>query len=65
MRLYLHANEVVAGEREIASHGTWELPVWSRRFGPGGSAAPGVAAAYARRNLEMLAAHLESVQRTD
>jgi mono/diheme cytochrome c family protein len=51
--------EVIAGERELPSHGTRDMPVWSQRFGPG----PGrVASGHARRRLELLADHLASLQ---
>ncbi len=53
----------IAGERNIPAHGTREMPVWSQRFGTGGSGAPAVAGAYARQQLEMLTDHLESMQR--
>lgn len=53
----------IAGERDIPAHGTREMPVWSQRFGTGGSGAPAVAGAYARQQLEMLTDHIESMQR--
>jgi len=52
---------VIAGEREVPAHGTREMPVWSQRFGPNGG--PAVATFHARRRLELLATHLESLQR--
>jgi hypothetical protein len=54
--------DVIAGEREVAAHGTREMPVWSQRFGPSASGAPAVAALYARRRLELLADFLASLQ---
>ncbi len=53
--------EVIAGERELAPHGTREMPVWSQRFGTGTAAAASI---YARRRLELLADHVASLQRT-
>jgi hypothetical protein len=51
--------DVIAAERELPSHGTREMPVWSQRFGPG----PGrVASGYARHRLELLADHLAALQ---
>ncbi len=55
----------IAGERNFTAHGTREMPVWSQRFGPGGSGAPGVASVYARQRLEMLTYYIESIQRKD
>ena len=55
-----YAIAVTTGAQEITGHGTREMPVWSERFGTG---AEGVASAYARRRVEMLADHLESLQR--
>jgi mono/diheme cytochrome c family protein len=57
--------DTIAGERNFTAHGTREMPVWSQRFGTGGSGAPGVAAVYARRNLELLTDYIESIQRTE
>jgi mono/diheme cytochrome c family protein len=57
--------ETIAGERNFTAHGTREMPVWSQRFGTGGSGAPGVASVYARRNLELLTNYIESIQRTE
>ena len=55
----------VAGERDLAAHGTREMPAWSQRFGPGGAGAPGVAAVYTHRNLELLTDYLASMQVVD
>jgi hypothetical protein len=55
--------DLVAGEREVAAHGTRQMPVWSQRFGPPEHGAPAVASLYARRRLELLADYLESLQR--
>lgn len=52
---------VIAGERALPAHGTREMPVWSERFGTG-SGPPAVASLYARRRLEQLADHVESLQ---
>lgn len=54
--------DVVAGEREVAAHGTRQMPVWSQRFGPPEYGAPAVASLYARRRLELLADYLASLQ---
>jgi hypothetical protein len=56
--------DVISGEREIPAHGTREMPVWSDRFGPGSGAAH-VASLYARRRAELLADHLQSLQRAE
>jgi mono/diheme cytochrome c family protein len=53
--------DVIVGRRELAAHGTREMPVWAERFGASGPGA--VASGYARRRLEMLADYLESLQR--
>lgn len=55
--------EVITGERQLAAHGSREMPVWSQRFAPSGSGGPAVAAVYMRRRLEMLIHHVESLQR--
>jgi hypothetical protein len=52
---------VIVGEREIRGHGTREMPVWSERFGTA-SGPEAAASLYARRRLEMLADHVESLQ---
>ncbi len=57
--------ETIAGERNLAAHGTREMPVWSQRLGTGGFGAPAVASVYARRNIELLANYLESIQLPD
>jgi hypothetical protein len=57
--------DTIAGERDVAAHGSREMPVWSQRFGPGGSGAPGVASVYVRRNLEMLTDYITSLQRIE
>ncbi|MBI4515877.1 MAG: hypothetical protein HY699_08695 [Deltaproteobacteria bacterium] len=54
---------VLSGEREIPDHGTREMPAWNQRFAARG--APGVAAVYARRRLELLTGFLESIQNED
>jgi mono/diheme cytochrome c family protein len=53
---------VVSGEREVAGHGSREMPVWSQRFAPAGKGATAVASVYARRRLELLSGFLESIQ---
>lgn len=53
---------VIAGEQAVPSHGTREMPVWSQRFGAE-SGAGAAASLYARRRLELLADHVESLQR--
>jgi mono/diheme cytochrome c family protein len=53
----------ITGDHEVLGHGTREMPVWSERFGSGSGAAA-AASLYARRRLELLADHLESLQRT-
>ncbi len=55
--------DTATGEHNFAAHGTREMPVWSQRFGTGGSGAPGVAGVYARQRLEMLADYVASIQR--
>ena len=55
--------ETIAGEHNFAAHGTREMPVWNQRFGTGGFGAPAVASVYARRNIEALTDHIESIQR--
>lgn len=57
--------DTATGERNFTAHGTREMPVWSQRFGTGGSGAPGIAGVYARQQLEMLASYLESIQRPE
>jgi hypothetical protein len=52
---------VVTGEREVRGHGTREMPVWSERFGTA-SGPEAAASLYARRRLEILADHVESLQ---
>jgi mono/diheme cytochrome c family protein len=55
-----HVIDVIVGRRNVAAHGTGEMPVWGERFGATGPG--GVAAAHARRRLETLADYLESLQ---
>ncbi len=55
--------EVITGERQLAAHGSREMPVWSQRFQPSGGGGPAVAAVYMRRRLEMLIDYVESLQR--
>jgi mono/diheme cytochrome c family protein len=52
----------IEGENAIASHGAREMPVWSSRFTPTGYGATAVAAIHARRQVEALAAYIESLQ---
>lgn len=54
--------EIIAGERQLAAHGSREMPVWSQRFGPH-NGATAVAALYARRQLEALVTYIETLQR--
>lgn len=53
----------IEGDNRIASHGAREMPVWSTRFMPTGHGATAVAAIHARRQVELLAAYIESLQR--
>ncbi len=55
--------DTATGEHNFTAHGTREMPVWSQRFGTGGSGAPGVAGVYARQRLEMLADYIGTIQR--
>lgn len=57
--------DTITGERDLAAHGSREMPVWSQRFGLGGAGAPGVAAVYTRRHVEWLADYIASLQRTE
>lgn len=52
--------DVVVGKRQVAAHGTREMPVWSERFGPG---LGGVASVWAHRRDQLIADYLESLQR--
>jgi mono/diheme cytochrome c family protein len=52
---------VLAGDRQVAAHGSREMPVWSLRFGDTGASA--VAALYAQRRAEALADYVDSLGR--
>ena len=54
--------DVMTGEVPIPAHGDHGMPVWRQRFGPD-SGATAAAAFYARRRLELLADHMQSLQR--
>jgi mono/diheme cytochrome c family protein len=56
-----HVIAVMAGDRQVPSHGSREMPVWSERFGPP-TGATAAAAFYARRRLELVADYLEALQ---
>jgi mono/diheme cytochrome c family protein len=52
--------DVITGEREVQAHGPREMPVWHERFGDTGAEA--AAALWAQRQLDAIAAHVESLQ---
>jgi mono/diheme cytochrome c family protein len=54
--------DIMTGDRPLAAHGAREMPVWRERFGPV-SGATAAAALYARRRMELIADHLEGLQR--
>jgi mono/diheme cytochrome c family protein len=51
---------MVSGEVDVPAHAR-EMPVWQRRYD--GTAPEAVAAVYAQRRLDLLAAYVESLQR--
>ena len=53
----------VLGRRPVAAHGPNSMPVWSDRFAPSASGGPAVASFYGRRHAELVADHIESLQR--
>lgn len=55
--------QVMTGERRVAAHGSRTMPVWSQRFAPTGTGAATAAALYARRRLDLILHHLETMQR--
>ena len=57
--------ETIVGERDVAAHGTRDMPIWYERFGTDGGGARAVASVYAHRNIELLANYIESIQRSD
>jgi mono/diheme cytochrome c family protein len=55
--------DVVTGKIDVPAHGTCEMPVWRRRFGPSDSGPAAVAAIHTERRLDLLAAYVRSLQR--
>jgi mono/diheme cytochrome c family protein len=55
--------DVILGRRPFAAHGTPEMPAWQSDYRGGGPGA--VAAAYAGRRRQLIADHLESLQRRE
>lgn len=55
---------VLTGAREVASHGSREMPVWGHRFGPP-SGPTAVAAFVTLQRLEAIVGHLAGIQRAD
>lgn len=55
--------DTITGVRQIAEHGTREMPVWRERFEPTGEGATAAASLYARRRTEALADYVATLQR--
>jgi mono/diheme cytochrome c family protein len=55
---------IVTGARDVAAHGTREMPVWGIRFEPPDQGATAVASVVATRRIESLLAYVETLQRT-